>query len=267
MQTHTSSKNSSTKKLRTLFQLVKKNISTVTLGILLIAGLLTYTVSPFSYTVGNLFFGSVPQLYNVTFAQFFFQRATHPLVGTPCPFAFHQLSRTHFIQGNLEKSLTYAKQELTLYPEHKATYYVMGLTYGYLNQEADAINTFREYLEYKPTSWAGRNDMAWLQFRTGDIVGALDTINPAYDMYPNNPWVLNTYGVILMNLGVYDEAKRVLELGSTISMNMTEDEWGRAYPGNNPAVYKSGLSAMRESFKDNLTLLAEKIPHVDKNKN
>jgi tetratricopeptide (TPR) repeat protein len=211
------------------------------------------------YRLGDLFFGSVPALYNARFAQFFFGRAAHPFFGSPAPYAHHELSRTYFIQGDLLEALKDAQEELRLYPDHTATYYILGLTYGYMGRTQSAIDAFSHYIDTHPETWAGRNDLAWIQFRAGDIQGALETIQPAYKMYPDNPWVLNTYGVLLINSNKLSEAQKILQEGSTLANSMTLDKWGRAYPGNDPRVYATGLSAMQKSFKDNLLLVEKKM--------
>jgi hypothetical protein len=40
---------------------------------------------------------------------------------------------------------------------------------------------------------------------------------------------------------------------------LTEEEWGHAYTGNDPRVYFEGLTQMRISIKDNLSLVDKKI--------
>jgi tetratricopeptide (TPR) repeat protein len=211
----------------------------------------------FNYSIGNIFFGQVPKLYNVNLAHMFFHNASYPLIGKSAPYAHHQLSRTYFIQGDLTMALDEAQKEVELYPGHLATYYIVGLTYGYMNREKLAIEAFSKYIEYQPTAWAPRNDKAWLQFRAGDIDGALKTITPVASS--TNPWVQNTYGTLLMNKKRYKEAKVAFETAWNTVKNMTEDSWGRAYPGNDPRIYGTGLEAMRTSIQNNLKLLEGKI--------
>lgn len=206
---------------------------------------------------GNLFFGKVTPLYNVTLAKFFFERSAYPFLGNPEPSAHYQLSRTYFIQGYLIDAALEAEKQLEFYPNHIRTYYVLGLIYGYLNDEERAINMFSRYIENDTTSWAARNDKAWLQFRIGDIDGALETIEPvAHDI--KNPWVQNTYGALLMNKKRYKEAERAFLYAKNAANAMTEKDWGVAYPGNDPRVYGTGLSAMRTSIEDNLALVRQK---------
>jgi tetratricopeptide (TPR) repeat protein len=169
-------------------------------------------------------------------------------------FANYQLSRTYFIQGKLDTALFYAQRELELYPENKRTYYILGLTLGYMNREEEAIDAFGKFIEWKPSTWAGRNDKAWLEFRIGRIDDAITTMTPI-TVYTDNPWIQNTYGTLLLNKGKYDEAKIAFTYAQRITDAMTEETWGKAYPGNDPRIYGTGLRAMKLSIANNLELI------------
>ena len=234
-----------------------RNKQLLSLIMALVAGLFLVgmVAAPYYYSIGNIFFGGQPALYNVRLAQYFFKAAAYPLLGEAPVFAHYQLSRTYFIQGELEISLQEALHELNQYPDNKRTYYILGLTYGYLNREAEAIDAFSEFIKAYPESWAARNDMAWLQFRVGDVEGALATLEPVSTV--QNPWVQNTYGTLLLNSGRKTEAKAAFLLAESLALNMTEETWGKAYPGNDPRVYGMGLEAMKLSIAKNLDLVAE----------
>ncbi len=210
------------------------------------------------YNLGNIFFGGVPTLYNLTFAQSFFYQAAHPLFGKPYPYASHQLSRTYFIKGDLGTSLSIAYKELVDYPEHRATYYIIGLTLGYMNKEKEAIDAFSKYIDYNPKTWAARNDKAWLQFRIGDIDGAIATLEPVVDKQLYNVWVQNTYCALMLQKKEYLKAKNACLQAQSVLSTMTEEAWGKAYPGNDPRIYKTGLQAMKLSVESNLKLLEGK---------
>ncbi len=247
-------------KISNLFQKTRANKLAVTsLFFACIVFLYLFISSTLYFRIGNIFFGDMPSLYNVKFAEFFYTRAVHPLFGKAPEFAYHQLSRTHFIQGELELSLEEAYTEIEMYPEHVQTYYIIGLTLGYLNREREAIDAFGKFIEYKPGSWAARNDRAWLQFRIGDIDGAMETIIPIVSIHQTNPWVQNTYGTLLLNKERYEEAKEAFSLAKQSADQMTEESWGRAYPGNDPRIYATGLNGMRLSIENNLRLVDQKF--------
>ena len=71
---------------------------------------------------------------------------------------------------------------------------------------------------------------------------------------PGNPWLLTTYGTALLNLGKKNEARDILSQALEKAENLTAEEWGRAYPGNNPKIYGEGLEAMKATIRTNLEL-------------
>jgi tetratricopeptide (TPR) repeat protein len=211
-----------------------------------------------AFSAGNIFFGGVKPLYNLRISRTFYLVATHPLVSNlPPRYAHHQLSRTYFIEGDLNRALDEARKELAIYPDNTSTYYVLGLTYGYLGRRHEGIEAFSRYIDSHPDTWAARNDKAWLQFRIGDIDGAIATIEPIVKQFPYTPWVQNTYCSLLVTTKNYREAKGVCEHARDIIARMTVDDWGRAYPGNDPRIYDEGLEGMRESIEHNIELLEE----------
>lgn len=232
----------------------------VTVLAIVIAGLIILGTVAFLPTVnlklGTVFFGQVPTLYNLQLAQYFFANAAYPFLGNPPPFAHYQLSRTYFIKGELDAAAQEALEEIHKHPENKRAYYILGLTYGYMNKEREAIEAFGEFIKTYPDSWAARNDRAWLQFRIGDVEGAMETLEPVATAW--NPWIQNTRGTLLVNLGKLDEAKQAFLLAEQMAASMTDQDWGRAYPGNDPRIYETGLNAMRRSINENLEMIARK---------
>ncbi len=207
--------------------------------------------------MGNIFFFKIPALYNASFANYFYTYAAYPPFGTSEPWAHHQLSRVLFIQGYLQQSKTEALLEIELYPTHTQTYYLLGLTYGYLQKEKLAIDAFSMFIQSHPDTWAGRNDKAWLQFRIGDIDGAYETIKPVVDSQKYNPWVQNTYCAILINVNKIQEAKDSCERANKTLETIPENIWGKAYPGNDPRIYGEGLQATKDSVSQNLLLIKQ----------
>ena len=244
------------------FQKYKKTLQAKKV-ILVVAGLFAVLFfvyfSRISYKLGDVFFGQVPKLYNVTLANLFFKQAAYPPFGKAVPYAHHQLSRTYFIQGHLDQALLEAKEEFAVYPDHLATYYVLALTLGYMNHPDEAIDAFSKYTAYNPNSWAARNDKAWLQFRIGDIDGAVETLAWTADSQIHNVWVQNTYCVLMINKKEYEKAKNACTYAQDAIATITEESWGKAYPGNDPRIYSTGLQAMKTSINNNLSLAETKL--------
>lgn len=242
-----------------MFRNKSKALKILYFFLILFSILILLTSQSLHFKIGDIFFGGVPKLYNINLAQYFFYKASHPLIGKAAPYSNHQLSRTYFIKGKLEDSLITARKELELYPKHTETYYIIGLTLGYLNREEEAILAFSKYIEHHPNTWAARNDKAWLQFRIGDIDGALETIEPVAKSYRYTPWIQNTYCALLIAKKRYQEALSPCTNAMLVTEKMDENDWGRAYPGNDPRVYATGLTAMKTSIRQNLELINKNI--------
>lgn len=242
---------------------ILENIGKIATASLITILILIFLFPAFSFSLGNVFFGDVGPLYNVQLAQFLFKQAAYPALSqSSVPYAHYQLSRTKFISGDFFAALDEARTELRLYPEHTGTYYILGLTYGYMNRNHEAIDAFSRYIETHPNTWAGRNDKAWLQFRIGDMAGALETVEPVVASYPRTPWIQNTYCALLINQDRLAEAEIACNNAREIIQGMSDKDWGYAYPGNDPAIYGVGLEQMRQSIEQNLELLANKRSQV-----
>lgn len=168
--------------------------------------------------------------------------------------ANHQLARIYFVEGDYNTALIYINREIALYPDNLNAYYIKGLIYGFMNNNHDAIETFKYYTSRTHT-WAGHNDLAWLQFKIGDYAGALATIDKIKDTYTDNVWVLNTRAIILYNLYRIDEAKNDIDKAQIAIDKMTSERWGSSYPGNDPSIYAEGLIKMKQSIEENHKLI------------
>jgi tetratricopeptide (TPR) repeat protein len=242
---------------------ILKNRASVIYALSLVLLLFALFSPTINYRLGLVFFGKNNLIYNTSIARYFFTYASDPILGNPIPFAHYQLARISFIQGNLDRAIYELETDFKQNPKNNKAYYLLGLVYGYQNKEYQAIDAFSTYIEKEPTTWAGRNDKAWLQFRVGDIDGALQTIEPVRGQR-TNPWIQNTYGVLLMNKEKYSEAKEALLAANTVAQSMSAHDWGYAYPGNDPRIYSAGLDAMKKSIQSNLELVDNKAQTISK---
>ncbi len=238
----------------------KNTVQRIAIAIPAIVLFTVLLIPSLSYSLGNKFFGDIKQLYHLPLAQLFYINATHPLLPLPVPiYAHYQLSRTYFIKGDLERAINEAKKELALYPNNSVTYYMLGLSYGYQKREKDAVDAFAKYLEVYPTSWAARNDKAWLEFRVGNVDEAIKTLQPVVETHLANVWVQNSYCALMIAKRIYDRAEVSCNLAKSAVEQMDEEAWGIAYPGNDPRIYGEGLSATKKSIETNLQIIKESL--------
>lgn len=172
--------------------------------------------------------------------------------------ANYQLARIYFVEGDNAKALEYINRELEFYPENLRSLYVRGLIYGYRGQAGDlekAEADFWRFTGWVPKEWAGYNDLAWILSKQGKYLEAEKALNLAFKEIleaENNPWLWNALGVAELNLKKYTSATNSFKKAKELAENLTETEWRRSYPGNNPVNAKEGLSAFIAAIKENL---------------
>ena len=203
-----------------------------------------------NFEIGNYYFGG--GAYDLKKAEKYYRKILE--VNPLFPLAHYQIARIEFVAGNLYYALDEINKEIEINPDFKRSYYVRGLINGYNGDLKNAASDFKEFLKWKKESWAGWNDLSWVYFTEGDYKNAKYAAIQGLVYFPQNPWLLNSYGVALINLGEKDKAREVLIKAKEILSNMTENDWGVAYPGNNPDVYKNGFESMKNSVEKNLKL-------------
>ncbi len=204
------------------------------------------------FALGNYYFGESGH-YDLVKAESYYKKALR--LDSKLALANYQLSRVYFVSGDQQKALQYINYELEYYPEFKRSHYIRGLVYGYSGQLPLAVKDFKAFIDWKPDSWAGHNDLAWVYFQQGDFNNAYLTAQEGLKYSPNNPWLLNSIGISAKNLGNRDEAKQAFEQALSAAKGLTAEEWGRAYPGNDPDFYQKGYGNMRATIENNLKLL------------
>lgn len=167
----------------------------------------------------------------------------------------YQLARILFVKGEFGEALKEINLELEANPENLRALYVRGLIYGYSGQVDEAILDFERFVEWAPKEWAGYNDLSWLLSKAGRYEEARGVINEALqNVYrgDENPWLLNSLGLAELNLGNLREARTAFSKALTFAGSLTEEEWQKSYPGNDPDGLSGGLNAFREAIGENL---------------
>lgn len=203
-----------------------------------------------AFELGNYYFGG--GAYDLDAAERAYQKARRidPAMLGPR----YQLSRIAFLRGEFPLALDLIDEELDRHPDFARSYYVRGLIYGYTHDYRSAARDFERFLAWDPKSWAGWNDLAWVHFSSGDFAAAEEAAGRGLLLHPDNPWLLLSRGTALLNLGRKQEAREILELAKASALTLAPADWGRAYPGNSPSVYKRGLLEMRRVIESNLAL-------------
>jgi tetratricopeptide (TPR) repeat protein len=207
------------------------------------------------FSLGNYYFGEGAH-YDLYKAESYYQKAL--FLDEKLPLANYQLSRVYFVGGDQKKALAYINKELEYHPDFKRSHYIRGLVYGYSGQLNLAVEDFKSFLAWKPNSWAGHNDLAWIYFQQGDFENAYLTASEGLAFSPGNPWLLNSVGISLKNLGRPELAGAAFQAALIGVGNISAEDWGKAYPGNDPDFYQKGYGNMLTTIEKNIKLLDAK---------
>ena len=140
----------------------------------------------------------------------------------------------------------------------------LGIAYGQVGRQADALATFARVLKIEPTNGYAYQNIAVVQLRAGQTAEAEHSLKQAIDADPALASAFTTLGVVFSKTGrkanAIDSWKRAVELDGTEYMamyNLTVElaaagrmEEARAYGGRfistaPPAFYQSDIAALR----------------------
>lgn len=206
--------------------------------------------------LGNQFFGGTLP-YDLRVADMVYQAAL--FIDPEVPLAWHQRARISFLQGDFDKALSQINTQLEFHGDSfMASYYIRGLIYGYAKNYPMAEKDFLYYLTKNPYSWAGSNDLAWIYFAQGKFEETRDQTAKILIGQPDNPWILMSHAMSVYNLGDTKTALDELLRAKEEAEKLTEAQWSRAYPGNDPAIAPEGLAEFKETIEKNIALVHSK---------
>lgn len=198
------------------------------------------------------------EAYDVDLAEYFFLETVK--LDPQYLYAYHQLARIAFLRGNFDLALVRINIELRRHAESvPRSYYVRGLVEGFRGEYQAATKDYETFLYFFPDSWAGINDYAWVLLRAGRINDAVSAIKKGLEVSPDNPWLLNSYATALYEIGDDMSARSAVSNALKAALLLTEEDWLKAYPGNDPRVATEGLAALREAVVGNMHTIQNKL--------
>lgn len=211
----------------------------------------------FALDIGNYYFNVGGNGdYDLDSAEKYFTRALRRDPNVPD--AWHQLARIDFLRGDFSSALEKINKQIELHGDSfMASYYIRGLINGYAGNLKDSETDFKKFLEWDPQNWAADNDLAWIYFRQGRYEDAERIAEQGLAWAPDNPWLLTSLGVSLLNLERKKEAKIALKRAQMAAQKLTETDWHKAYPGNDPQAAAKGLANMQKVIDYNLGLVGK----------
>lgn len=208
-----------------------------------------------AFLCGNYHFAVYgPIGYDVEKAEYYFGQAVE--IDPKTPDAWHQYARIAFLRGDFAQALYRINRQFEERGEElMASYYIRGLIEGYAKDYPSAERDFKKFLEWSPQNWAASNDLAWIYFAQGKFKEAAEQVAPNLAYNPDNPWLWATHAMSVYNLGDKETARTELLRAQELVNTLTEAEWSRAYPGNDPKIAGKGLAAFKKAIADNLLLV------------
>lgn len=209
----------------------------------------------FALSIGNYYFNVGGEgEYDLAKAEKFFRYAL--FLNSRVPDVRHQLARIDFLRGDFENALEKINKQIELHGDSfMASFYIRGLIEGYSGKLDEAEADFKKFLEWDKTNWAAHNDLAWIYFQKGDYKKTEEIARKGLEFNRGNAWLLTSLGVALLNQNKKEEALAALQ-GARVSVDLlTEADWQRAYPGNDPAWSQKGLEEMKKTIEFNLGLV------------
>ncbi len=212
--------------------------------------------------MGYYYFGG--GAYDLVKAEKYFLQALE--IEDTIPYAHFQLGRIYFINGKFWRSIEELNTELKIHPEIKRAHYVLGLVYGYRGYAGDLENAeshFKKFIEWAPSTWAGYNDLAWIEIRLEKYKEAKGTTNEAFKKISwtsdTNPWLWTTLGIAELNLKDYTKSRDAFLKARRISEKLTAQYFISAYPGNDPRNADTMFNQYKATISFNLGVVYEKL--------
>lgn len=204
--------------------------------------------------------------YDLALARTYYE-ATIRASSTAYPEAWYQLGRIDFIEGKFNAALYKFDKVVTLFPDSGIEpHYMIGLTYGYkarkTGSEEDwekAADAFLTFIAVAPEAPWPRVDLAWVYFAQGKYEEMKPVLADGLVLRPNNPWLHNMYGLALLNTGEYELAYEHFGFAKALAAELTTEDWGKSYPGNNPADWATGLEEFKAAIEKNLALAEQSM--------
>lgn len=215
----------------------------------------TYPSAERAYSYADTYFDSATvSQYDLSKA-FYFLNKTLEYGGHPR--VHYQRARILFLKSQFAGALREINLQILMYPDElPSAYYMRGLIQGFREHYTEAAQDYEMYLKHDPHNWAAVNDYAWVLLRAKDAQKAAQLVTDVLPYFPQNVWLLNTSAVALFEMGEPVSALDQITLADEMASRLTEDDWLRAYPGNDPAAAGKGIDHVRASIERNMHMIS-----------
>jgi tetratricopeptide (TPR) repeat protein len=204
------------------------------------------------------FNGSDMAGYDIDRAMYFFMEAEQ--LDPTLLHVHHELARMYFIHGDFEDAMAQIDVQIAEHGDSTpSSYYVRGLIEGYMGDYTDAATDYAHFLQFDPRDWAALNDYAWVLLKADRPEDAARITARGLADFPDNPWLLNSRATALYELGDYAAALEAAQKASALVIDLTQMQWLKAYPGNDPRIASQGIAAFTLAVDDNMHTIGQAL--------
>ncbi|MFZ2886934.1 MAG: hypothetical protein WA021_03890 [Minisyncoccia bacterium] len=214
------------------------------------------------YYADRHFHASSGVLYDLERAEGLYDRANE--LDPTLPTLQHQRARAAFLKGDFYNALALINAAIEQDSKLMPSIYMRGLIKGFIGDYEGAAEDYEAYLRSDPTNWAAINDYAWVLLKGGRSLDALVAVDWGLMHSPGNAWLLNSKATALFERGEYEKALEAARAAEKASTRVTEEEWLRAYPGNDPLIAGEGITALRDAIAANVHGIEARVKGEEK---
>jgi tetratricopeptide (TPR) repeat protein len=120
------------------------------------------------------------------------------------------IARALWAQQKQDEAITLMQNWLKDRPQDLEVLLQLAESYLALNREADAVGVYKRIVELYPNHVPTLNNLAWLN-RDKGLKEAIDYAERANKLAPYDPYVLDTYGMLLLKKGELSKGSRMLQ--------------------------------------------------------
>ncbi len=117
------------------------------------------------------------------------------------------------LQRKFDQALLLMQEWVNQHPDDIAVLTQLADTYLILKQDEDAKTTYAKLIELNPNHISALNNFAWLT-RNQDLEKATSYAQKAFTLNPENPYLLNTYGKLLLLKKEAEKGLRYVEMAA-----------------------------------------------------
>lgn len=121
------------------------------------------------------------------------------------------LSSAHFKNGDTDQAAKVLEDWLADSPKSAPALFRLNALYQATGRLSEARELIKQLVKLNDNNWIYHNELAMVSFKLSDTGAAIKHANLAYKLNADNPIVMDTYGMALMNSGEYRKAQRMFE--------------------------------------------------------